>query len=93
MDTTAHTTTARIKDLGFQMEARGIDADPVDLLLLAHTARELGVSEILVTLMIDEDEPEIARLRAFARVCIQVSMRQHESVPPTSSPRELQHAS
>ena len=96
METTTHTTTARIKALGYQMEARGIDADPVDLLLLAHTARDLNVSEILVGLMIDEDEPEVARMRAFGRVSMQVAMRLHDE-PARRRPRPraatLLHAS
>jgi hypothetical protein len=68
-----HTTTARIKSLDFMLEADGITADPVNLLLLAHTARDLGVNELLVSLMVDEDEPEVARIRAYARVAVQVA--------------------
>ena len=36
--------------------------------MLAHTARDLGVNELLVSIMVDEREPEVARLRAYARV-------------------------
>ena len=75
MTTMTHTTTERITSLGYQMEAKGIDADPVDLQLLAHTATDLGLNEILVGLMIDEDEPEVARMRAFERVSVQVANR------------------
>lgn len=67
------TTPARISTLDHVVEAGGIDADPVALLLLAHTARDLGVDEMLVSLMVDEDEPAVARVRAYARVSVQVS--------------------
>lgn len=73
MTTDTRTTTARITSLDYVLEAEGMNADPVSLLLLAHTARDLGVSELLVSIMVDEREPEVARLRAYARVSVQVS--------------------
>ena len=73
MITTSRTTTDRITSLDFRVEAQGIDADPVNLLLLAHTARDLGIDDVLVSLMIDESEPAVARVRAYARVAVQVS--------------------
>jgi hypothetical protein len=92
--TTTHTTTARIKSLDLVLEAKGITADPVNLLLLAHTARDLGVNELLVSIMINEDEPEVARIRAYSRVAVQVANRLHEerATPATGTDRELQHA-
>ncbi len=90
MESTTHTTTARIKSLGYQLEADGISADPVDLLLLAHTARDLGVNGLLIDLMIDEEEPEVARIRAFSRVAVQVNNRLHEGMH--TDERELLHA-
>jgi hypothetical protein len=86
-----HTTTARIKSLDFVLEANGITGDPVNLLLLAHTARDLGVNELLVSLMVDEDEPEVARIRAYARVAVQVAARLREQAA-TVDARELQPA-
>lgn len=90
MITDTHTTTARIKSLDFQLEADGIAADPVNLLLLAHTARDLGVNELLVSLMVDEDEPEVARIRAYARVAVQVASALRNGA--TIEHRELQPA-
>ena len=87
-----HTTTARIKSLDYRVEAGGIDADPVNLLLLAHTARDLGVNELLVSLMVDEAEPEVVRVRAYARVAVQVAARLREESGVTSIERELQPA-
>ena len=91
MITDTHTTTARIKALDYAMEADGITADPVSLLLLAHTARDLDVNELLVSLMIDEQAPEVVRIRAYARVSVQVAARLHEQSASTDV-RELQHA-
>jgi hypothetical protein len=71
---TTHTNHDAIEALGYAIEARGIDADPVALLLLAHSARDMGVSEFLVSLMVDDDQPAVARVRAFARVSSLVSL-------------------
>ena len=92
--TTTHTTSARLKSLDLVLEAKGITADPVNLLLLAHTARDLGVNELLVSIMVNEDEPEVARIRAYSRVAVQVANRLHEqgSTPMAQIDRELQHA-
>lgn len=90
MITDTHTTTARIKSLDFQVEKGGIAADPVSLLLLAHTARDLGINELLVSLMINEDEPEVARIRAYARVAVQVAAALREGA--VVEHRELQPA-
>lgn len=91
MNTATHTTTARIASLDYLVEARGIAADPVSLLLLAHTATDLGVNEILVNLMVDEHEPEVARIRAYARVAVQVANRLGDAASSTDR-RELQPA-
>ncbi|MDQ5974610.1 MAG: hypothetical protein QG661_1819 [Actinomycetota bacterium] len=85
---TTTTTTSAIESLGYAIEARGIDADPVTLLLLAHTARDLGVSDLLVNVMTDEDQPANARVRAFARVSSAVSMTLSDEVV-ASAQREL----
>lgn len=73
--TTAGTPTPdAIESLGYAIEARGIDADPASLLLLAHAARDLDVNEVLVDVMVDDDQPAAARVRAFARVSTSVSL-------------------
>ena len=64
----------------------------MNLLLLAHTARDLGVNELLVSLMVDEDEPEVARIRAYARVAVQVAARLREQRRRHVDARELQPA-
>ena len=85
------TTAREIESLGFAIEACGIHADPVALLLLAHTARDLGVNDLLVNVMVDESAPSNARIRAFARVSSAVSLA--VSTPAFAEPeRELLHA-
>ncbi len=88
---TVTTTTREIETLGFAIEAGGIYADPVTLLLLAHAARDLGVSELLVTTMVDEDAPKNARIRAFARVSSLVSVALSDRAVAAGE-RELLHA-
>ena len=92
MITDTRTTTARITSLDSMLEADGIAADPVSLLLLAHTARDLGVDELLVSIMVDEREPEVARLRAYARVAVQVSAMLRDGASVVTVERELQPA-
>ena len=92
MITDTRTTTARITSLDHLLEADGIAADPVSLLLLAHTARDLGVDELLVSIMVDEREPEVARLRAYARVAVAVSALLREGDRIVAVERELQPA-
>ncbi|MCX6432453.1 MAG: hypothetical protein NTX29_06570 [Actinobacteria bacterium] len=91
MVTDLNTTSARLAALDYGIEAAGISADPVSLLLLAHEARDLGISELLVSLMIDEAQPEVARIRAYARVSVQVANRRSTRSFATAE-RELEPA-
>ena len=75
--TPAHTTSTRIASLGRAIDA-GFEPDPCELLLLAHTARDLGVDDVLVSVMIDDAQPSVARVRAFTRVSVQVAARLHQ---------------
>jgi hypothetical protein len=86
MVTDLNTASARLASLDYGIEAGGISADPVSLLLLAHEARDLGVSELLVSLMIDEDQPEVARIRAYARVAVQVANRRFSTAERVLQP-------
>lgn len=84
-------TISTIRALDFAIEDRGMDADPVGLLLLAHAARDLGVTDVLVSVMIDDSEPEPARVRAYARVAVEVADRMSPSLAAHDT-RELQPA-
>jgi hypothetical protein len=64
METIART----IQLLAHRIESEGFGDDSLDLLVMAHAARDLHVNEILVQVMIDDREPEVARERAFAMV-------------------------
>jgi len=61
-------TIAAVSRLTEQVASNGIDADRVELLMLAHDARDLGVSPVLIDVMVDEHAPVAARLRAYGRV-------------------------
>ena len=58
----------RLIRTGEVIARQGIPAADVDLLLLAHDARDLGVEPIVIDVMVDEDAPAVVRIRAFARV-------------------------
>ena len=62
------TIVASVSRLTEQVATCGIDADRIELLMLAHQAQDLGVSRVLIDVMIDEDAPAAARLRAYGRV-------------------------
>jgi len=64
MDTIART----IQSLAHRIASEGFGDDSLDLLVVAHAARDQHVNEILVQVMIDDQEPEVARERAFAMV-------------------------
>lgn len=68
-------TRARLASLAESIEKGGMAADPMGVLLVAHTARDLGVSPVLVSVLADEHEPAVARERAFGRVSVQIDAR------------------
>jgi hypothetical protein len=59
--------------LAHRITCEGFGDDSLDLLVIAHAARDLHVNEILVQVMIDDHEPEVARERAFALVARSIS--------------------
>ncbi len=58
----------RIIRMGERIAQDGIDAAGMDLLLLAHDARDHGVDDVIITALVDEVAPAVVRERAFARV-------------------------
>jgi hypothetical protein len=85
------TTTTSLSHLGYAIAAEGITADPVSLDLLASDARELGVNDVLVAVMVDDRQPSVARVRAFARVSSAVANELTDAMPRRYE-RELAHA-
>lgn len=63
----------RLISLGESISTRGIGAAAVDLLLLAHDARDLGVEPVLVAVMVDDDASGVVRERAFALVAARMA--------------------
>ena len=62
------TSAERIIHLGEVIARAGISTVSVDLLLVAHDARDAGVDAVLIEAMIDESVPEVVRERAFSLV-------------------------
>ena len=58
----------RIIRMGEVIARNGIAAAGVDVLLLAHDARDHGVDEIVIDVLVDETAPAVVRERAFGRV-------------------------
>ncbi|MEI6362641.1 MAG: hypothetical protein WCP95_10950 [Actinomycetes bacterium] len=76
------TTRDSIEYLGNEIAENGIPSDPTSLSLLASAARDLGVNDVLVDVMVDDHEPENARVRAFARVSTTVSTALRDGFVP-----------
>ena len=58
----------RIIRVGEVIARNGIAAAAVDVLLLAHDARDLGIDAVLVDALVDESAPEVVRQRAFVLI-------------------------
>jgi hypothetical protein len=58
----------RIIRMGEVIARHGITGAGMDVLLLAHDARDLGVDDVVIDVLIDEAAPAVVRERAFARV-------------------------
>lgn len=58
----------RIIRMGEVIARDGIAAAGVDVLLLAHDARDHGVDDVVIGVLVDEKAPAVVRERAFARV-------------------------
>ena len=66
-------STLTLMDLSERVARGGISADPRGITELAETAQRLGIRPVLVDVLLDEAQPEVARLRAFTRVSCAVS--------------------
>lgn len=62
------TTIDRLLNLGEVITRGGVAAAGIDLLLLAHDARDAGVEQVLIDIMVDEGAPDMVRERAFGLV-------------------------
>ena len=59
--------------LAADLAASGFAGHDAAVRSIVHAARARGVSPVLVGILADASEPEVARLRAFGRVAIALS--------------------
>ncbi len=71
----AVTAPGRLAALVRTVERAGLAADRVGVRSLARAAQDQGISAVLVSVMVDEAEPEVARIRAFGRVSAAMDVR------------------
>lgn len=69
------TAPARLAALGWQLERDGMVGHEADVAEIAHLAADVGVSPVLVGVLADGREPEVARIRAFGLVALGLSRR------------------
>jgi hypothetical protein len=55
-------------DLARDLEQDGFHGHELSIRQVAHSARAAGVSPVIIAILADPSEPEVARLRAFGRV-------------------------
>lgn len=69
-------TRSALEGLARRVAESGLAAaTPADLNVLAETAEVIGLSPVLGAVLVDPDEPIVARERAFSRIACAVSGR------------------
>jgi hypothetical protein len=66
-------TAHQLLQLAWDLESRGFSGQEVALRPVIRAARAAGVSPLLVDVLADPAEPEVARLRAFGRVATELA--------------------
>jgi hypothetical protein len=66
-------TTPQLLRLAWDLESFGFASQEVALRPVIRAARAAGVSPVLVDVLADPAEPEVARLRAFGRVATELA--------------------
>ncbi|MFY9331814.1 MAG: hypothetical protein WAO41_09090 [Candidatus Nanopelagicales bacterium] len=66
-------TRLALQGLGQRVAESGITLNRADLGALASAAGSAGISPVLIDVMLDDTQPEVARLRAFERVSCALS--------------------
>jgi hypothetical protein len=61
-------STPHLVQLAWDLESRGFEGHEVAVRQVVRSARIAGVSRILVDVLADPTEPEVARMRAFGRI-------------------------
>jgi hypothetical protein len=75
-------TPRSLDSLAWRIAEHGIDTQLDDVRALASTARWAGVPEAMVAVMVDPQEPAVARLRAFGAVAAAVAGHHSSAAPP-----------
>lgn len=85
-----------LDDVAGRLLINGIQVDDLGLLVIAHAAHARGINNVLVHVMLDEQEPEVVRLRAFAVIAARLGSTLsdeqdlgHAGDPSAASSREL----
>lgn len=76
----------RIIRMGEVIARDGIGAVGMDLLLLAHDARDAGVPQVVIEVMVDEEAPVVVRERAFCRVAAALAAERDIPISRESAP-------
>jgi hypothetical protein len=66
-------TTPQLLHLASDLESFGFSGQEVALRPVIRAARAAGVTSVLVDVLADPSEPEVARLRAFGRVATELA--------------------
>lgn len=66
-------TRHSLQTLGQRVAQAGVDVDPTALADLAASAQAAGVSPVLIEVLLDQNAPSNARLRAFERISCALS--------------------
>ena len=66
-------STPQLLDLASDLESFGFAGQEVALRPIIRAARAAGVTPLLVDVLADPSEPEVARLRAFGRVATELA--------------------
>jgi hypothetical protein len=64
-----------LSTLAADLATGGLAGHEADVHALVRTARARGASPVLVDILADRDQPEVARLRAFGRIAAYLSFR------------------
>lgn len=81
-----------IDTLVLAVDDQGIDADTLGVARLAHAAHAQGIKPVLVDVLMDENAPEPARVRALGRLAALVDADEAEFVHEEPALRTLAHS-
>jgi hypothetical protein len=68
----------QLPNLAWALSSDGLDAHEVSIRQVVSWARAAGVSPVLVGILADPSEPEVARLRAFGRIATALAACGHQ---------------